>query len=141
MKYTLIGDSVNVASRLESLNKLYATYIMISGELHQVVSANFVCKMLDCVSVVGKGVSTMVYEVLIERTGELDNAEEQEMLKLEATSEDAFKAYQRRDWEVAKPLYKQMGGKHGDLFLERIAEFEKNPPPKCWCGMTVLLNK
>ncbi len=125
---------------MESLNKLYGTYLMICGALHEHVRDEFVCKLLDNVAVVGKGVSTMVYEVLTERTGE-DRDNEHEMLRIEALSKEAFAAYQSRKWEVAKALYKQLGGKHGDVFLDRIAEFEVNPPAEEWSGVTILSNK
>ncbi len=161
MKYTLLGDrwggggsslcvllsgcslissccSVNLASRLESLNKCYGTYIMISGALHRCVANHFVCKLLDCVSVAGRGEATMVYEVLAERT---THPAIDALLELELASLEAFKAYQNREWERAKVLYAKMGGMHGELLLERVKEFERNPPDAQWQGETVLTIK
>lgn len=76
----------------------------------------------------------MVYEVLLSRTG--DDPAMEKMLKLEAESLEAFNAYQSRDWQRAKIIYSRMGGQHGEVFLERIKEFEVNPPDAQWQGVT-----
>ncbi len=111
---------------------------MISGALHRCVANHFVCRLLDFVSVAGRGEATMVYEVLSKRS---PGSATEEMLNLESMSLEAFRAYQNREWELAKMLYSTIGGMHGRLFLERIKEFERNPPAAQWNGATVLMMK
>jgi adenylate cyclase len=67
MNYSAIGDGVNLASRLEGLNKQYGTHIMISEATYQLVKDYFECRLLDEVVVKGKTQSVNVYELLAER--------------------------------------------------------------------------
>jgi adenylate cyclase len=136
MKYTLMGDSVNCAARLEELNKHYGTYVMITQDLHSCVAPHFVCRLLDLVSVAGKGEAMQVYEVLTERTGPHPGDYEASMLRLEAQSHEAFSAFRRRDWAAARALYRAIGGMQCELFLARIDELEKHPPGDDWTGLT-----
>jgi adenylate cyclase len=136
MKYTLMGDSVNCAARLEELNKYYGTYVMITQDLHACVAPHFVCRLLDLVRVAGKGEAMRVYEVLTERTGPHPGDFEAAMLRLESLSHEAFAAFRRRDWDAARALYRAIGGAHGDLFLARIDKLVADPPPPDWDGLT-----
>ncbi|MDX1336188.1 MAG: adenylate/guanylate cyclase domain-containing protein, partial [Gammaproteobacteria bacterium] len=64
MNYSAIGDGVNLASRLEGLNKQYGTWIMLSEATYQLVQDNFECHLLDEVVVKGKTRPVRVYELL-----------------------------------------------------------------------------
>jgi adenylate cyclase len=64
LKYTVMGDAVNVASRLEQLNKLYNTSTLIGSETFEVVKDQFVCRVVDIVLLKGKSELTKVYELL-----------------------------------------------------------------------------
>src|SRR5690606_30122755 len=64
LKYTVMGDAVNVASRLEQLNKFYHTFIIIGPETHALVKTEYVTRSLDLVVVKGKTQPVCVYELL-----------------------------------------------------------------------------
>jgi adenylate cyclase len=66
--YTVIGDSVNLASRLESLNKEYHTHIIISEYTYEIVKAHFECRELDTVNVKGKKEPVRIYELLNDKS-------------------------------------------------------------------------
>ena len=62
--YTCLGDNVNLASRLESINKLYGTSIIISHSCYEKVKDRILCRLLDCVAVKGKKFGTRIYELI-----------------------------------------------------------------------------
>lgn len=65
MNYTAIGDNVNIASRLENINKNYGTRIMISQDMHEEIKNEFRTKFIDSVKLKGKNISTDIYTVII----------------------------------------------------------------------------
>ena len=64
MDYTAIGDDVNLAARLEGVNKLYKTHIIISRSTYELVADHFICRELDCLRVQGRKQPTQIYELL-----------------------------------------------------------------------------
>ena len=63
MNYTIIGDSVNVAARLENINKVYQTKIIVSSQVYEEIKDHFTCKYLDRIELKGKTIATKIYEV------------------------------------------------------------------------------
>ena len=63
MNYTIIGDNVNIAARLENINKVYKTKIIISNEVYEKISSKFDIVYLDELALKGKSISTKIYEV------------------------------------------------------------------------------
>jgi len=113
MSYTCIGDSVNLASRLEGLNKAYGTYIMISDHIIQspTVSENFLCRPLDYVCVKGKTQAIMVYELICETNMATPDMKEQ----LEIYKE-GFELFQKRKFsEASKKFTKYLKLNEGDM--------------------------
>ena len=138
--YTLIGDEVNLGSRLEGLTKQYGVELIV-GENVVKALPDYVFRELDLVQVKGKHKPIAIYEPLGEKQ-EVSNEEQQE-LDLHAT---ALRAYRARHWDQAESLLKQLQQQYGgrelyEIYLERLAFFRKNPPGVDWDGVFVFTVK
>jgi adenylate cyclase len=96
MNYTMMGDAVNLAARLESAAKRYGVYTVISEHTYNAVKDAFEARLLDIVAVVGKDVPVSIYELLC-RKGDMTE-EVSDMLKL---YNEAVERYYNKDWEGA----------------------------------------
>jgi len=139
--YTVIGDGVNLASRLEGANKPYGTAIMISQRTLDLAQGKIEVRPIDFLRVKGKTQPVRVYELLA-RAGELDADEKAAQTAFTA----AFEAYQRREWTHAEELLRQVLAKQPDdkltlLYLKRIAAFREQPPAADWDGVFTLDEK
>ncbi len=135
--YTVIGDGVNLASRLEGLSKFYGVDIVVSGSVkNQVPEGHFV--PLDLVAVKGKQKPVDVYELIWLGDGIPENKVE-ELLNISAAI-DAFRA---QDWTTAKRCLDKVleHRKLVDIYRQRIKEFEDNPPEKDWDGVFYATDK
>ena len=74
MDYTAIGDSVNLAARLEGVNKIYKTNILISEDTFRLVKDNYLCREIDYLRVKGKTKPTRIYELVDEKKSKLKPA-------------------------------------------------------------------
>jgi adenylate cyclase len=144
MNYTIIGDSVNLASRLESANSLYGTNIIISEATHQQVSEQFYCRPLDIVAVKGKRHSVKIYELIAAKTTLLSVEIQQFCTAYTA----GLEAYLRQDWSAALVIFYDLQGrfptdKSVQLLISRCQEFQLFPdklPPE-WNGVVTLTDK
>ena len=139
LKYTLLGDAVNLAARLESVNKIYNTQILICGKLRDSVISEFVCRLIDVVAVVGKNEFTSIYELTDWR---LDDTADH-VLSMERLSLEAMESYRNKNWADARAIYTEMlslkpGDTTCEIFLDRIAVFEQYPPSADWNGRHIL---
>jgi adenylate cyclase len=135
--YTAMGDTVNLASRLEGAGKLYRVSILAGEETYSGIKDAVVAREVDTIRVVGKKKPVSVYEIIGEK-GRVGEAEI-ERLRIFARAQEA---YRRREWEAAAALFTGLEGDPlAELYLARCREFTKSPPPTDWDGVFDLKHK
>ena len=136
MNYTAIGDAINLASRLETLNRQYGTSIIASESIFERARQDFDFRLLDIVAVKGKSKAIKVYELL----GAMGTvADKREFVK---TYETAFAAYLARDFAGAMEILSRNGSDRPSIVLrQRCETFLHAPPPADWQGVHISLSK
>ena len=140
--YTVIGDSVNLASRLEGANKQYQSSIMISDFTYTHVKNKVIVRELDLIQVKGKTEPVKVYELL--GTAEMEMTENQRQA-LEMYHE-GLKFYRSRKWEEAIAYMQQAHSLDescyvAQIYTERANLYQITPPPVEWNGVFVMTTK
>lgn len=141
LNYTSLGDHVNLASRLEGLNKIYGTCVTVSEFTYHKVKDKFKFRLLDKVAAKGKQHGIYVYE-LLEDMGAVPD------LQLEQYNQEffaAFSHYEKSDWQTATKLFTELEKKYPEdavikIFIKRCSMFSLNPPPN-WHGVWVMTEK
>ena len=108
MNYTIMGDVVNAAARLQTVNKIYHTRIIISEAVYKVVNAQFLARPLDIVEVKGKREKIKIYELMAQYQGDPVIAPHAEQIELSASFSQAFDAYHQGDLQKAKMLFQKI---------------------------------
>lgn len=131
--YTVMGDTVNLGSRLEGLTKQYGVKMIVS-ESTRAAAPEFAYRELDWVRVKGKNKPIKIYEPICEQA-ELQESEQKILIRVS----DAIDAYRQQMWNEAHALFSQLHDiKPHDMlykiYLERIAYFKENPPKSDWDG-------
>ena len=135
MDYTAIGDTVNLASRLESANKFYGTKILISESTLEASGGSFEARELDCIAVKGKSRGIVIYE-LLGRKGEIPD----ELAAAKRIFEGGLRLYRARAFDKALPEFDRLlAARPGDdparLYAWRCRRFLASPPPADWDGV------
>jgi len=140
LSWTVMGDNVNLASRLEGINKEYRTQIVISEATYREIGGEFLCRELDKIRVKGKNQPVDIYELL-------DFAAEKSKYEpLLSRFTHAMAAYRAQDWRAAAGEFGQLLGDYPDdgptqLFLQRALEFMETAPEPDWDGVYVMKSK
>jgi len=140
LNYTVIGDGVNLASRLEGLTKMYGVPILVS-ESTRAQAPGFVYRAIDTARVKGKRKPVKILEPLGEEK-DLDPAALAEVTEYHG----ALAEFRRRDWTKARDRFQALlesrpGTRLYELYLERVEGFIVDPPPADWDGAFTHLEK
>jgi adenylate cyclase len=134
MAYTVMGDAVNLGSRLEGLTKQYGVKIIVS-EATKMAAPEFVYRELDRVRVKGKHKPITIYEPI--GLKEQVSPEHYQTLGL---LETALQHYRQQEWLIATALFKELAQRHPhdllySLYLDRITLYQNTPPDAAWDGV------
>jgi adenylate cyclase len=137
--YTAMGDAVNLASRLEGLNKEYGTRILVSESTFAQLPGNeFRLRKLDWIRVQGRARPVLIYELMA--------IQSREGHALAAAFERALDTYVRREWDAAAEAFGEITARWREdgpsrIFLVRVNEYRAAPPPPEWDGVHVMKSK
>ncbi len=139
--YTVIGDTVNIASRLNGVCFQYDTQIMIAEDTQILVNSQFETREIDLLQVMGKEEPVRVYE-LVGKKGEIDKS----VMKLKYAFEHGLQEYRNQAWDKAIIHFKSCLKMKPDdgpsaVYNKRVQVFRKNPPGKDWTGIWQLTKK
>jgi adenylate cyclase len=140
LAWTVMGDNVNLASRLEAMTKEYRSRIVISEGTYRQVAGHFVCRELDRIRVKGKMHPVVVYELLDVES------ERPKYASLLTRFENAMGAYHEQNWREAAGRFGELLASFPEdgptqIFLQRALEFMENAPEPDWDGVYVMKSK
>ncbi len=141
MDYTIMGSSVNLASRLEGVNKQYGTWIMVSEDTYREGGAGFLARKLDRVRVVGIDRPVRLYELLDEA-----GSEEAKVKEAVGIFHRGLEQFEGKEWQAAKDSFQQVlhilpDDGPATTFTRRCDEYIVKPPPASWDGVFNLTSK
>jgi adenylate cyclase len=140
LSWTVMGDNVNLASRLEGITKQYHVQLIISESTYRQVANQFVCRDLDKIRVKGKNLPVNIYELMDVA------AEGSKYEKLLALFDNAMKSYRAQNWPEAAERFADILTTFPEdgptqVFLERALEFSDHAPEGEWDGVYVMKTK
>jgi len=143
--YSVLGDAVNLAARLEGQTKYYGVSIIIGAKTARQVRNDFAVLELDAIRVKGKTEPEVIYTVL----GEANGPESKTYIHLEKETTKMLAHYRNQQWTQAlKSLStcRQIAQNLSlvglfDIYQERIKTFKKSPPPENWDGVWTMIRK
>ena len=140
LAWTVMGDNVNLASRLEGITKQYQIQIVISEGTYREIADKFVCRELDKIKVKGKNQPVNIYELLDVA------AEKWKYESLLTQFDSAMAAYRSQNWREASAQFGQLLSAFPEdgptqVFLQRALEYLENAPESDWDGVYVMKSK
>ena len=137
--YTVMGDTVNLANRLEKVNKYFGSQILLSEATHRLVKGNFLVRELDRIRVKGRTQPVTLYELL----GPQPEGDQPPDLILFA---QGLEAYRLRNWQEALEKFQEIlrlnpHDSPARLYHDRAMQFLKSPPPSTWPTIQTLGEK
>ena len=141
MDYTIMGNAVNLAARLEGVNKQYGSWLLISDMTKNEIGDEFITRRFDRVRVVGINTPVQLWELV-----ELKEAVDSATLDFLRRFEEAHCVFDRRDWKEAFKLFKALRDERpddgpSDAYLRKCEAFIQKPPADNWDGVFSLTQK
>ena len=139
--YTVIGDSVNLAARIESANKFYGTHVLISEGTRKALSGSYCLRELDCIRVKGRQEPVSVHEVM-----DAENEAEAIDATVWSIYEEGLKLYRQRAWLEAANAFRGVlrvrpEDRPSRVFLERAEHYSDHEPSPDWDGVWTMTDK
>ncbi|MBX7058480.1 MAG: adenylate/guanylate cyclase domain-containing protein [Leptospirales bacterium] len=146
LDYTVIGDNVNLGSRLEGITKNYGVDMIISQSCFEQLNDEIPARRLDLVAVKGKTKPIMIFEPLHPQSPpRVSGMNHNDYV---AANNAAFEAYLQRDWKRAIDGYRSIllyvDGRQDSAaagMITRCEDYQRNPPPEAWDGTLVMKTK
>jgi adenylate cyclase len=140
--YTVIGDNVNLASRLEGANKMYRTRILLSEFTYELVKEKIFARELDLIAVKGKTRPVKIYEFISDAINEVGD-DKRKLVEFYCTG---ISKYRNREWTAAAKFFEKAlsidpSDYPSEMYLERSRVYEIEPPPNDWNGVFVMQTK
>jgi adenylate cyclase len=142
MEYTVIGDSVNLASRLESATKFYGTRMLLSEFTWTALRDRGLLREIDRLRVKGKHEPVAIYEAMDHFTDEIFP----NLMRTVTRYNEGIQHYRARDWKDALGCFQEAlelnpGDRPSQLYVERCEHFLATPPPADWDGVWTMTTK
>ena len=142
VNYTVIGDSVNLASRLEGANKQYGTHCVVSERTYDLVKQKILGRQLDRIVVKGRTEPVTIYELIQPR----DTPVAPDLERFLGLYGQGQASFLRRDWSgtirvLEEALAIRPGDRPARLYIDRAQSYALQPPPDDWDGVFVMKTK
>jgi adenylate cyclase len=139
--YTVIGDTANLAARLERANRVYGTHVLLAESTAQAVVSRFEMREIDTIFVKGKLETTRVFELM-----SAARALSEELARLRERYDAGRRSYLAQEWDTAEASFREClkirpNDGPSRVFLERVQDLRRNPPGKDWNGVWQLVEK
>lgn len=141
MDYTMMGDTVNTAARLEAVNKVYGSFTLVGDSTYRSAGDNIITREIDSVLVAGKEDPVTIYEII----GYPEDVDDR-MQEAANHYAEGLEAYRNQDWNRAliffnKALEATPDDGPSKIMLNRCNEYKVNPPDRDWNGVFTMLTK
>ncbi len=140
--YTVLGDVVNLASRLEGVNKTYGTRILVNERTAELVKDHMLLREMDLLLVKGKHIPETCYQLM----APLDSPKADEIRHAAELFREGLHAYRAQQWDVAERLFSEVlevwpDDRPSEVFIERCRVFRTSPPGEGWDGVFEMKTK